>query len=172
MKMLNNKVTLSLVIVLVGSALISTPMVRYATGEEDEARPPLLLLRAGGMAVDVNTEEIIHVVQFIVCAVLEPKTDNFTFISLFVVKGVVRIGPFDCNITEGRGVIVIQRHVLMLFCNGTTPEGEDFTYKLFGRITRTPKGLRPIMLIGMLNTNDGLRYVLLLLGKPRLFLQK
>ena len=172
MKVLKNKAIVSLMIALVGLTLVSTPIVGCATGEEEKPRPPLLLLRAGGISIDVDTEEIMRAGQILVCSVLEPKNNNSTLIPLFVVKGVVRIGPLNYNITEGRGVIAIQRHALTLFCNGTTPEGEDFTYRLLGRFTRTPEGLRPIMFIGMLKIEDSLQYVLFFLGRPRLFLAK
>ena len=166
--MLHKKAMVSL-IVLVGLSLVSASIIGYVIAEE-EPRPLLVIIKARGIAVDVDTQEIMLAGQITICVALEPKTNNLTLIPLFVLGGVVRIGPFDYNITAGRGVMIVQRHVLKLFCNGTTPEGEDFTYRLFGRFIRTPDGLRLIRFIGMFETEDTLRYVLFFLGKPRLVL--
>lgn len=166
--MYKKEAMVSLVIALAGLALISASTVGYVKAEEGEVPKALLVIVARGIAVHIDTERILPARQILVCAVFEPIADNVTLIPLLVVKGVVRIGPLNYNITSGRGAIVVQRHVLMLFCNGTTPEGEDITYRLFGIFSRTPEGLRLIRAVGMLKIGDSLQFVLFFLGRPKM----
>jgi hypothetical protein len=149
-------------------ASISVASVGYVRADEPQPEPPrVLIIMARGVAVDVNACRMMPAGQIIVSVVLEPVHYNLTFVPLIVVGGVIKIGPAAFNITEGGGVIIVQRRTIILLCNGTTPEGEAFTYRLFGRFIRTPHGFMLIRFVGMLSVNDNLRYVLFLLGAPK-----
>jgi hypothetical protein len=157
-----------LLLSLVAASLAVTSVGRVRADDPAPQPPTVLIIMARGVAVDVNASRMLPAGQIIVSVVLNPVHKNLTFIPLVVVGGVIKIGPTAFNITAGRGVIIVQRRALQLFCNGTTPNGDAFTYRLFGRFIWTQQSFTLIRFVGMLHVNDNLRYIVFLLGTPKL----
>ena len=157
-------------LLLLSTVLASLAVTRVGPVGADEPAPPppRLLIWGRGVAVDVTASHMLPARQLIVSVRLAPIHHNLTFIPLIVVGGVLTIGPAAFNITAGRGVIIVERRVIHLRCNGTTPDGEAFTYRLYGRFRRTPQGLLLIRFAGLLHVNACLRYVVFLFSTPKL----
>ncbi len=130
-------------LLVVGLMLGCMSLTGYV-GATEEPLGILAISRTHGFAVArVGENESVRMpVHMVLRGVLfrPVKTENITIGRFAIKDGILAINETKYNITKGMGVLILERHDLMLTVNGTSPSGENFRMRLWGKWFNTPNG--------------------------------
>ena len=134
---------------------IAVPMISYAgDGEVDQERVKgLVALRARGIAVEKIGEEKTRMPARI-GLLIKLGIRNEGRIPLRVLKGRVKIGENIYNITGGRGVVLLGRHVALMRCVGVDAKGESVVFKFAVRYMRIAEDIYALKIARVLKAEE------------------
>ncbi|MFQ6087245.1 MAG: hypothetical protein ACE5OV_04415, partial [Candidatus Bathyarchaeia archaeon] len=147
--------TLILATIVVAAMLIATPMIGYAGNGEvsQEQVEGLVALRARGIAIQKIGEEKTRMPARM-GLLIKLGIRNESRIPLKVLKGRVRIGENIYNLTGGRGVVLLERHVALMRCVGVDAEGESVVFKFAVRYAHIAEDIYAIKIAGVLKAEE------------------
>ena len=136
--------------------------------ETPEAPPPpksLILVKAKGIALDAN-ETLLRAHLALVCGLYEPITkDGLTIIPIAIFKGFIKIGDVTYNITQGKGMIIQERHRIVLKGAGIGSNEENVLFFLSGKWI-VVDGVYVLWLLRGIITIDDTKMLALFKGYP------
>jgi hypothetical protein len=158
--------TLFLVALVAALMVISTSMISYAGGSDVSQKQAqgLVALRARGIAISRTDEEKTRA-GATVGLLVKLGIRNGSRIPLSVLKGRIRVGEAVYNVTGGRGVVFLPRHLVLLRL--TAEDGESVVFRFAVRYAHIAKGIYGVKMAGVLKAEES-RVFLLLRGYAKL----
>jgi hypothetical protein len=160
--------TLILAVVVAATALVLVPTIGYA-GEGEPVQKQaekMVALRARGIAVEKIDEErtVTPTKMGLLIQLGEPNQGR---IPIQVLRGRVKIGEDLCNITGGKGVVLLWRQIALIRCEALDPDGESVVFKFAIRYRRVAQDVFALRIAGVLKT-EGNRVFMRLRGLAKL----
>jgi len=109
--------------------MVTVPYVSYATSTENTTECSPIIGKARGIAIQHIDNETIRMPANLTLAAT-PMMRREKVITFKIVGGEVNINGTVYPISEGKGVVIKPRHVVILRCKGTTPDGEELLLRL------------------------------------------
>ena len=150
------------------AVIIVIPNVTFATpstlAEENTLQ---VTAYAKGIAIQkVNNETVRMPANLTLTA--EPVERREKLILFKIVSGKVDINGTLCTISGGKGIVIKPRHIVLLRCNGTSPDGTEVILNLHAIYFWMGGHLYVTRIKGILKVGEDTRMLLLMRGFARI----